>query len=250
MTPNLRKTSGLFKDFFTIIIMNREFNYTCQKKSHFPIPLKYIDVIRSTHTDLDVAQEKRIDDYWNVDEKRNLSDSRTCFTRFTLLNETPPKGHMWSEGTDKNPNDITSRSHMAWRFDKNWKSHSERRKTRMGNRETETRTRQTIERSLFYWSECDEEYKDIIKNAKRKLETSKAAAMPCKRAFPQAFIPETVVSKTEKKAKASEARTRFSFIIEAHEPKRKRIESVTKKVSSRTHRGMRTEFCIALQSSA
>ena len=59
-------------------------------------PLKYIDVIRSTLTDLDGAQEKRVDDLWNVDGNRNLSDSWTGFTRFTLLNETPPRGYMWS----------------------------------------------------------------------------------------------------------------------------------------------------------
>ena len=40
--------------------------YSPREKS-FTIPLKYIDVIRSTHTDLDGAQEKGIDDYWNVD---------------------------------------------------------------------------------------------------------------------------------------------------------------------------------------
>ena len=66
------------------------------KEESFPIPLKNVDVIRSTHTDLDVAQEKRIDDYWHVDGNRNLSDSWTGFTRFTLLNKTPPKGKMWS----------------------------------------------------------------------------------------------------------------------------------------------------------
>ena len=49
----------------------------------------------------------------------------------------------------------------------------------------------------------DEEYKDIIKNARRKLETSMAAAMLRKRAFVQACIRETVASKTDK-AKASE----------------------------------------------
>ena len=38
-----------------------------RKEESFPIPLKYIDVISSTHTGLDVAQEKRIDDNWNVD---------------------------------------------------------------------------------------------------------------------------------------------------------------------------------------
>ena len=68
----------------------------------------------------------------------------------------------------------------------------------------------------------DEEYKDIIKSAK-------AAAMPCKRAFPQACMRETVVSKTEK-AKASEANTRFSCITEARESTRQRMESVTKRI--------------------
>ena len=66
-------------------------------------------------------------------------------------------------------------------------------------------------------------------NARRKLETSKAAALPCKRAFSQACVRETVVSKTEK-AKASEAKTGFSCIVEAHESTRQRIEPVTKRI--------------------
>ena len=36
------------------------------KEETFPIPLKYIDVTRATSTTLDVMQEMRIDDYWNV----------------------------------------------------------------------------------------------------------------------------------------------------------------------------------------
>ena len=39
------------------------------------IPLKYIDVTRSSRTDRDVMQEKRVDEYWNVDSNRSLSDS-------------------------------------------------------------------------------------------------------------------------------------------------------------------------------
>ena len=42
------------------------------REESFPIPLKYIDVTRTTHTNLDVKQEKRIDDYWNID------GSQTC----------------------------------------------------------------------------------------------------------------------------------------------------------------------------
>ena len=61
------------------------------KEETFPIPLKYIDVTRSTHTDLDVLQEKRIDDYWHVDENRNLSNSWRGFTKFTLLKKNLQK---------------------------------------------------------------------------------------------------------------------------------------------------------------
>ena len=61
-----------------------------------PIPLKYIDVTRSTHTDLDVMQEQRIDDYKNVDLNRSLSDSWKGFTKFTHLKEKPPTRCMWS----------------------------------------------------------------------------------------------------------------------------------------------------------
>ena len=37
------------------------------REESFQIPLKYIDVTRTTHTNLDVKHEKRIDDHWNVD---------------------------------------------------------------------------------------------------------------------------------------------------------------------------------------
>ena len=55
------------------------------REASFPIPLKYIDVSRTTHTNLDVKQEKRIDDYLNIDGSRDLSDPWTGFTQFTLL---------------------------------------------------------------------------------------------------------------------------------------------------------------------
>ena len=63
--------------------------YTPREES-FPIPLKHIDVSRTTQTILDVMQESRIDDYWSIDGPRDLSDSWTGFTQFTLLSEKPP----------------------------------------------------------------------------------------------------------------------------------------------------------------
>ena len=51
---------------YTAITLNRVKLYSPREES-FPIPLKYIDVSRTTLTNLDVKQEKRIDDYWNID---------------------------------------------------------------------------------------------------------------------------------------------------------------------------------------
>ena len=79
-----------------VITMNLEFSSSCRKKKTFPIPLKLIDASRTTHTSLDVLQEKRIIFNSNVDVDRTSSDSWTGFTKFTLLNEKPPQGDMWS----------------------------------------------------------------------------------------------------------------------------------------------------------
>ena len=71
--------SGPFQaTLFTVITWNPESNCTCRE-----ITLKNIDVTRATNTSLDVMSEKSIDDYWNVDGDRELSDTWTGFTRFT-----------------------------------------------------------------------------------------------------------------------------------------------------------------------
>ena len=73
--------------------------------------MKYIDVIRSTHTDLDVAQAKRNDDFWNNGFHKIYIIERNSSESFCVVRKE----------TDKNTNDITSRLHMIWRLDKNWK---------------------------------------------------------------------------------------------------------------------------------
>ena len=81
MTPKPATTSGRLKETsFVVIMLN---------------PLKYIDVTRDTQTNLDVLQEKRINDSGKVDGDRTLSDSWTGFTKFTLFSEKPP-GYMRS----------------------------------------------------------------------------------------------------------------------------------------------------------
>ena len=57
MTVTPGETSGLFK--VTDFIYR---HHNVPKEETSPIPLKYIDVTRATDTNLDVLQEKRIDD--------------------------------------------------------------------------------------------------------------------------------------------------------------------------------------------
>ena len=107
-------TSGPCQDSCSSITLNPRVKLYSPREESFPIPLKYIDVSRTTHTNLDVKQERGIDDYWNVDGARDLSDPWTGFTQFTLLEEKPPNGYMWSGGQiNKKTADIQASSFMA-----------------------------------------------------------------------------------------------------------------------------------------
>ena len=87
------------------------------REESFPIPLKYIDVSRTAHTNLDVKQEKRIDDYWNIDGSRDLSGSWTGFTQFALLDETSRRIYVVRVETDKKAANIQARSLVAMALD-------------------------------------------------------------------------------------------------------------------------------------
>ena len=90
------------------------------REEKFPIPLKYIEESRTTRTNLDVKQEKRIDDYWNIGGSRDLSDPWTGFTQFTLLEEKPPEGYVWS-GERLTRKQLTSRPEIWKTMGKNAK---------------------------------------------------------------------------------------------------------------------------------
>ena len=62
---------------------------------------------------MDVKQEKRIDDYWNIDGSRELSDPWTGVTQCTLLEEKPPDGYIWS-GVRLTRKQLTSRPDYLW----------------------------------------------------------------------------------------------------------------------------------------
>ena len=133
--------------------------------------MKYTDVTRATYTNLDVLQEKRIDDCCNVDANRSLSDSWKVFTKFALLKEKPPKGYM-SSGWRLTKNQATTRLENVWLevWTKIGTSRSEERKRQeWANEKPKLDNAQRL-RGIYFIDPEDGEYKEIIKNARRKLE--------------------------------------------------------------------------------
>ena len=150
------------------------------REESFPSPLKYIDVTRTTHTNLDVKLEKRTDDYWNIDGSRDLSDYWTGVTQFILLEEEPPDGYTWSGGrlTRKQ---LTSRPGHLW--PELWKSMGKHAKLKEKQKWTDEELHLENARKLrgiSFIDPEDTEFKETIKNARKKLETSVAPVVPCK----------------------------------------------------------------------
>ena len=167
--------SGNFKDRHHVELGVKLYS---PRDESFPIPLKYIDVSRTTQTNLDVKQEKRIDDYWNIDGSRDLSDPWTGFTQFTLLEEKPPDGYMWS-GERLTRKQLTSRPDHLW--PELWKSMG----TKLKEKQKWSNERLHLEnarklRGIYFIDPEDKEFKETIGNARKKLGTSVAPAMPCK----------------------------------------------------------------------
>ena len=180
------------------------------KEESFPIPLKYIDVTRTSHTNLDVKQEKRIDDYWNIDGSRDSSDPWTGFTQFTLLDEKVLDGYTWSGGrlTRKQ---LTSRPDHLW--PELWKSMGKNAKLKEKQKWSEEKIHLENARKLrriYFTDREDKEFKETIKNARKKLETSAARAMPCK-------ILKNCGSG------GSEEKTKLAWILNADESTRMRM---------------------------
>ena len=101
MTQKLAVASDQWKEIsFIVIPVEPPVQLHLPKEETFPIPLHNNDV---TRTNLDVLQESRVDDCWNVDANRSLSDSWTGFTKSTFMNEKPHKGmYVVREETDNN----------------------------------------------------------------------------------------------------------------------------------------------------
>ena len=168
------------------------------REESFPIPLKYINVTRTTHTNLDVKQEKRIDDW-------------TGFTQFTLLEEKPPDGYMWSRGRLTRMQ-LTSRPDHLW--PELWKSmgkHAKLKEKQKWSGEKFHLENARKLRGICFIDPEDTEFKETIKNSRKKLETSVAPAMPCR------------IMKKCGSGASNKIKTKLACILEADESTRMRM---------------------------
>ena len=185
------------------------------REESFPISLKYIDVTRTTHTNLDVKQEKRIDDYGNIDGLRDLSDRWTGFTQVTLLEGKAPDGYMWS-GRRLTRKQLTSRPDHQW--PELWKSMGKHAKLKEKQKWSEEKLHLENARKLrgiYFIVPEDTEFKETIENARKKLKTSVAPAMPCK------------ILKTCGSGASNKLQTKLACILEADESTRMRMGKST-----------------------
>ena len=134
------------------------------REESFPNPLKYIDVSRTTHTNLDVMLEKRIDDYWNIDGSRDLSYPWTGFTQFTLLEEKAPDGYMWS-GERSTRKQLTSRpDHLRPELWKSMGKHAKlKEKQKWSDEKLHLENARKL-RGIHFIDPEDTEFKETIKN--------------------------------------------------------------------------------------
>ena len=158
-----------------------------------------------------LCKKSRIDDWWNIDGSRHLSDSWTGFTQFIPLEEKPPDGYMWS-GWRLTRKQQTSRPDHLW--PELWKTmgkHAKlKEKQKWSNEKLHLDNARKL-RGIYFIDQEDKEFKETIKNARKKLETSVAPAMPCK------------IMKNCGSGGSNKIKTRLACILEAGESTRLRM---------------------------
>ena len=147
---------------------------------------------------------------------RDLSDSWTGFTQFTLLEEKPPDGFLWS-GERLTRKQLTSRPDHVW--PELWKTMG--RNVKLKERQKWSHEKPQLDnarklRGIYFIDPEDKEFKETIENARKKLETS--VAMPCK------------ISKNNQNCgngdKSKKIKSKLACILEASESTRLRMENL------------------------
>ena len=115
-----------------------------------------------------------------ISMSRDLSDYWTGFTQFYQLQEKPPNGYMWS-GERLTRKQLTSKPDHLWPelWEKMGKSAKLKEKQKWSYEKPHLDNARKL-RGIYFIDPEDKEFKETIKNARKKLETPVPPAMPCK----------------------------------------------------------------------
>jgi hypothetical protein len=140
--------------------------------------VKYLDIIRVTHTDLESKSESFIGDIWTEDGAESLSESWRGRTVFHLLKPPAPPGFSWIEGP-------LTKKQMSLRPDNIWpemwiqmSKKAKREAIEKWSIEGPRRDAARNKRALLKIDPEDAEFKRLTQELRAKLEVKKAPAMP------------------------------------------------------------------------
>ena len=127
-----------------------------------------------------------------------------------LLEEKPPNGYMWS-GWRLTRKQLTSRPDHLWPelWEKMGKNAKLKEKQKWSNEKLHLEKARKLRG--IYFIDPDKEFKETIKNARKKLEKSVAPAMPCK------------IMKNYGSGGSDKNKTKLACILEADESTRMRM---------------------------
>ena len=134
-------------------------------KVAFPIPLNYIE-LRQTKTTFDVLQEVTIDDYWNVDGSKSMSEPWLGVTRFALLNKNPPEGNMWVQRRLTNKQVNTRPGNIRPEEWSNMSESSQRKDTNKWAEEKHKWDAARERRGIYFIPKDDPDYEESVINAR------------------------------------------------------------------------------------
>ena len=155
--------------------------------------------------------ERRMDDYWNIEGNRDLSDSRTGFTRFTTLDEKP---YLARWAFDEEANDIQARLLVFRDMERHVRSSATKRKTEEAIEKPMLHDAWRLP-GVYFIDPADAELKETLKHALSKFEVPMPAAMPCK--IRRRKFKETCRTPDARK-------TKYACIVESDESTRRRLE--------------------------
>ena len=134
---------------------------------------------------------------------------------FTLLEEKPSNGYMWSgEETDKKAGNIQARLFMARTLDEMGRNAKLREKQKWSIAKPKLDNARRLP-GIYFIDPDDKEFKEIIKTARKKLGTSVAPAMPYKTCKKN--------KNGETRSKTHDFKSKLVCILEASESTRLRM---------------------------